>query len=64
MKKALDIGQITNALKDVEFYLTEAQYLLQGERQLNVQTTTGTRENINRALSRLQFIKEFYRGAS
>jgi hypothetical protein len=57
----LDIDKITNALKDVEYYLGEAQYLIHGEKQLGVQLTAGLRENLNRAANRLQGIKEFYR---
>lgn len=55
---------IADALKDIEYWLEEARYLLQGEKQLGAQTTAGVRENLNRASSRLQSIKEFYRSYS
>lgn len=50
--------QVAETLRDLEYYLSEAQYLLQGERQLGVQSTAGVRENLNRAANRLQSIKE------
>lgn len=56
--------QVAETLRDLEYYLSEAQYLLQGERQLGVQATAGVRENLNRAANRLQSIKELYRSQS
>lgn len=60
MKDTERVAKLVKYFEDAEYYLEEARYLIQGEKQLGVQATAGVRENLNRAASRLQSIKEFY----
>jgi hypothetical protein len=54
------VAKLVKHFEDAEYYLEEARYLIQGEKQLGVQATAGVRENLNRAASKLQAIREFY----
>jgi hypothetical protein len=51
---------VAQALKDVDHYLENAQYVLAGQKQLNVKETQHLREQLNRAKNQLQSAKELY----
>jgi len=51
---------VAQALKDIEHHLENAQYIVSGQKQLNVKDTQHLREHLNRAKNQLQSAKELY----